>query len=367
MKTRYLGNQERVNMKSPFDTLTIGTLELKNRFVRSATYDYYGNSDGTISEEELEIIRDLASNEVGTIITALMSVSPFGLAEKEQNRIDDDKFIVGLSKVCDIAHQYGSKLIVQLCHAGGIARPEENENHLPVGPSSITMPNEILTRELSNGEINAIIDDFTMGAKRSFLAGADGVQIHGAHGYLLSQFVSFIENNRHDIYGGTVENRFRFIREIKERISESVSCDFPVWLKINSNIKGDNDRYLKELVEMIHLAKDCGISLVEMSGTGFSTLKGNPAPYFLDQVITVKKNVDIPIAIVGGIRTMDEIKDALDSGIELISMSRPFISQPDLIRLFEKNVNHAQCIHCQKCFELPKTHHKRCVFYENPE
>ena len=99
-----------------------------------------------------------------------------------------------------------------------------------------------------------------------------------------------------------------------------------------------------------------------MSGTGFASLKGQPAPYFINQVIAVKKHVDLPIAIVGGIRTLQEIQLAVDAGIELISLGRPFITEPDLLRKFKQGTVTSRCIHCQKCFDLPKTKNVRCVF-----
>ncbi len=352
-------------MTNPFSPIRIGTMELKNRFVRSATYDYFGNLDGTISEREFEIINQLASNDVGTIITALMSISPFGLAEREQNRIDQDSYIEGLRKACDITHHYGAKIIVQLCHAGGKANPEDNGNLQPLSASEMLMPSGIVTRAMTLDEIQILIEDFVSAAKRAYQAGADGVQIHGAHGYLLSQFVSFIDNKRLDQYGGSAENRFRILREIKEKIAETISGDYPVWLKINSNIKGDisdNTRYLTDLIEMIKIAKECGYQVIEMSGTGFALLKGQAAPYFINQVSAVKKQVDIPIAIVGGIRTLQEIDIALDAEIELISLSRPFITEPDLLHKFKQGSVRSRCLHCQKCFDLPKTKNVRCVF-----
>jgi 2,4-dienoyl-CoA reductase-like NADH-dependent reductase (Old Yellow Enzyme family) len=354
-------------MQRAFQSTKLGKISLKNRFIRSATHDYFANPDGTVSEKQIEIIEELAKHNVGAIITAITAVREDGISEEDQNRLDDDRYIDSTRMICDVSHKYGSKVFIQLAHGGARSRLEANNTIF--SPSSISINEDIYTKEMTHEDIVSVIDAFVKAAQRAKIAGADGIQIHGAHGYLLSQFISPLTNRRSDDYGISATNRFRIVREIIQRIS--VETDIPVILKLNSNlvrgnhfIEEENETYLADLIEMVKEAKSAGCLAIELSGTGFQQLSQINHPYFIHQAIEVKKQVDIPIMLVGGIRNTKHIQQIMDANIDFVSMSRPFICEPDLLDRFKSGQFKARCILCNQCFVLPKTSNRRCVFHK---
>ncbi|MDP2814386.1 MAG: NADH:flavin oxidoreductase [Erysipelotrichaceae bacterium] len=354
-------------MQRAFQSAKLGNITLKNRFFRSATHDYFANEDGSISERQLDIIEELAQHRVGTIITAITTVRADGISIENQNRLDDDKYIESTRKMCDIAHSYGSKVFVQLAHGG--ARSLLEAESMIYSPTSVQLNDDVFTQEMSKSDIDLIVDDFVKAAQRAKLADADGIQLHAAHGYLLSQFISPITNKRTDEYGGSALNRFRIVEEIIKRIVSEV--DIPVIIKLNSNlirgnhfIEDENETFLADVVEMVKEAKSLGCLAVELSGTGFQQLAQISHPYFIHQAIEVKKQVDIPIILVGGIRNTKHIQQVMDANIDFISMSRPFICEPDLLDKFKNGQFKARCILCNQCFVLPTTNGRRCVFHK---
>lgn len=354
-------------MQRAFQSTKLGNIALKNRFFRSATHDYFANADGSISERQLEIIEELAQHRVGAIISAITTVRADGISIENQNRLDDDKYIESTRKLCDTAHGYGSKVFIQLAHGG--ARSLLEADSMIYSPSSVQLNDDVFTQEMSTAEIASIIDDFVKAAQRAKQASADGIQLHAAHGYLLSQFISPLTNQRLDEYGGSAQNRFRIVREIIQRIVSDV--DIPVILKLNSNlirgnhfIENENETYLTDLIEMIKEAKSVGCLAIELSGTGFQQLSQISHPYFIHQAIEIKKQVDIPIILVGGIRNIKHIQQVMDANIDFVSMSRPFICEPDLLDRFKAGQFKARCILCNQCFVLPTTNGRRCVFHK---
>ncbi|PKM63957.1 MAG: oxidoreductase [Firmicutes bacterium HGW-Firmicutes-20] len=354
-------------MQRAFQSAKIGNIPLKNRFFRSATHDYFANPDGSFSERQVDITEELAKHRVGAIITAITAIRADGISIENQNRLDDDMYIESLQKLCDATHRHGSKVFVQLAHGGAKSLLEADS--MIYSPSTIQLYEDMATTEMSVKDIALIIEDFVNAAWRAKLAKADGVQLHAAHGYLLSQFISFVSNTRTDEYGGSASNRFRIVKEIIERIVKEV--DFPVILKLNSNllrgnhfIEKENETYLADLIEMIKEAKSAGCIAVELSGTGFQQLSHITHPYFIHQAIEVKKLVDIPVILVGGIRNTKHIQQVMDANIDFVSMSRPFICEPDLVDKFKAGQFKARCILCNQCFVLPTTKDRRCVFHK---
>ena len=345
-----------------FTPVTLGHLTLENRIVRSATNDYFGELDGSIGKRQFDIIRELAKNEIGLIISAHAAVSAWGRAGTNQNRIDDDRFIEGFRKLSEIIHHEGGRFVVQISHAGGKAPIEANDNRPPKSPSGIPLKDDSMPQVLTIEEIGEIKNDFIAAAIRLKSAGVDGVQLHAAHGYLLSEFVDFNQNQRTDEYGGSAANRIRLVREILEGIKEACGDTFPVLVKINANTTHKNKRYEEELALMLEILKEAGVDAVELSGTGVAKMKDEKAPYFVKIAAALRKQVDLPIIVVGGVRDMDEIDRALDKGIDCVAMCRAFICEPDLVSRLRRGKK-AKCIQCNKCFTLPKTKGKRCVFH----
>ena len=212
----------------------LGSLTLPNRLIRSATQDPFGQRDGSCAPEQVALYQEIAQSGVGAIITAYSYISPearstgiqVGFATQEQR--DSQKTVL------DAVHAAGGRLILQLMHAGmNVFLPEKRvEGGKLLAPTGgMTAPNEMTTTELIQADLDKIRADFVDAAKAAKALGFDGVQLHCAHGYLLSQFLDPNSNQRTDNYGGSAENRFRFPGECLTAIREAVGQDYPVLVK----------------------------------------------------------------------------------------------------------------------------------------
>ena len=346
-------------MMKAFEKIKLKHLELRNHFVRSATHDYIQGEDGLMSEDQLKIYEELAKNEVGMIISGHLYVSPEGRASNDQNSIAHDEVIPQLRKVVTAVHQYEGIFIAQLAHAGAKARVE-----VPVGPSPLKLRDDVTCHELTQEEIHQIRDAFIKAAIRAKLAGFDGVQVHMAHGYLLSEFTTPEHNLRSDEYGGTVKNRFRLAHEIITGIKKACGEDYPVFVKINSNVPTEDEAYEQDLHDILEQCQLLNVEAVELSGCDFYGKKRQDHLYYLERAKKMRQLVNLPLILVGGIRNLDDVNHVLDSGIELVSMSRPFICEPDLIQKFKAEQS-SKCVSCNSCFGLFYRKGKRCAFHSN--
>ena len=244
-----------------FEPCLVGKMELRNRFVRSATWDSSADSNGAVTDESVAIYRELAKGEIGLIVTGFAFVSPLGQAFARQYGAHTDDMIPGLHKLVQVVHREGAKIALQIVHAG------INSFHLPrAGLSTLAVSNnkEISEghREMTDTEIEGIISDFAAAAVRARKAGFDAIQLHGAHGYLMSQFLSPLFNHRTDRWGGSMENRRRFHLEVIHRIRQETGTDFPLLIKFG--IQDDREGGLP-LSEGINTAKQLVAEGVEGS------------------------------------------------------------------------------------------------------
>jgi 2,4-dienoyl-CoA reductase-like NADH-dependent reductase (Old Yellow Enzyme family) len=337
---------------------------VKNRFVRSATHDYLGNEDGSISDAELALYQNLAINDVGLIITAHGYVSsPLGKGSIRQNGIYEDSFIEGYRKLCDVVHQFGSKLVVQISHAGRQSTPELLGGHSPKAPSPITDGSTgIMPEEWTSAEIYQLINDFVKAMERVKRSGADGVQLHIAHGYALSQFLSPYTNRRTDIWGGDLENRTRILQEIMTRGRSAVGESFPILAKLNSTDGFDGPDYLRldDVCYTTRLLAKLGLDALEISG-GIREAKGVMArpgirkpeqeAYFLDAAREIRRHTTLPLILVGGLRSLPVMESILAEGTaDLFAMSRPFVVDPSLVVRLQNGDLQGSCVSCNACF-----------------
>lgn len=340
-----------------FEPITLSHLTLKNHFVRSATHDYMQQDDGLISEAQLDLYEELALNEVGMIITGHLYVSSEGRASADQNSIASDEVLPQLNQLVKRVTSHGSALIAQLAHAGAKARVKR-----PVGPSPLTLRDDVTCHELTVEEIHQLKEAFIQAAIRAQKAGFTGVQVHMAHGYLLSEFITPEYNWRTDEYGGNVENRFRLAREILLGIKEACGEDYPVFVKINSNVLTEDAAYEQDLVYILNQCHLLKVEAVELSGCDLFQKKRHDHLYYLERAKRLKQQVDILLILVGGIRTLEDVEQVLAADIELVSMSRPFICEPHLIQRF-KEKQEAKCVTCNSCYGLYYQKGKKCVFH----
>ena len=344
-----------MNAVNLFEPYNINNLSLKNRFVRSATWDCAAADDGAVTDISLNIYKALGEGGTGLIVTGFAYVSAAGCAAKGQYGVHNDSMIPGLRKMAETVHRAGAKIALQI-HHGGISAV----NEAPAPAVSVVRYIRKLHREMTSEEIEAIINDFAAAAARAKAAGFDAVQLHGAHGYLISQFISPLMNRRTDKWGGSLENRARFPVEVIKKVRQAVGPDYPVMIKLG--IRDENEQGLK-LADGIKTAEwmiEAGIDAIEVSaGVGGSAIPiarpGDPEiAVFRDRAAALKKAVNIPVILVGGIRSPEAAQDIVNSGdADMISMCRPFIREPGLIKRWESgDTSPAKCISCGLCINF---------------
>jgi len=220
-------------MPKLFEKTMINSLGLKNRFVRSATWEGMAHTDGSCSRRLIDLMVELAGGGVGLIISSHAYVSPEGQASFRQIGAYGDELLPGLTRLAQAVHDNGAKVVLQLAHAGCHADTALTGQQ-PMGPSDSKNDPGEACREMSVAEIEQTVIAFGQGAARAKRAGFDGVQIHAAHGYLLSQFLSPFYNKRRDHYGGSIANRSRIVLDVLESIRNQTDKYFPVMIKMNS-------------------------------------------------------------------------------------------------------------------------------------
>jgi 2,4-dienoyl-CoA reductase-like NADH-dependent reductase (Old Yellow Enzyme family) len=350
-------------MSRLFDQTTIKTLSLANRFVRSATWEGMAETDGSCSQGLIDLMVQLAQGEVGLIITGHAYVSREGQAGPWQMGIHNDEMLSGLSRMADAVHRESGKIVVQLSHAGCYALSQVTQTEA-VGPSTGIPKRTPSCRELSREEIGSICDAFGKAALRAKSAGFDGVQIHAAHGYLLSEFLSPFFNRRTDAYGGCLENRARIVLEVLQSIRVSVGKEYPVMIKLNSEDFVDEGLTVDEMLSVAAMLKKGGVDAVEMSGGtiyasgDYSSIRaGDPADseqevYYRNAASRFKEKIGVPLMLVGGIRSFDVAEELIDTGVaDYISLCRPLIREPALVaRWRDGDPRRAACLSENACF-----------------
>lgn len=353
-----------------FEPIRINKIELKNRFVRSATYDSSADENGKVTETQISIYRRLAKGGVGLIIMGITFTHPSGQRFLKQNSIVSDDSIPGFKRLTSCVHDEGTKIFLQLFHGGReAANLQKSKGKIAIAPSFIDNDEfKEPYREITEEEIFEIISSFADGAKRAREAGFDGIQIHGAHGYLFSQFLSPYTNRRKDKWGGDIEGRLNFHKEVYYAIRKEVGKDYPVTIKIGVQDGFEEGLDLSEGQIASEYLSKWGFDALEISiGLRGKTYEESEfrtkinsvekEAYFREWCRKIKPKVNVPIMIVGGLRTFSLMEEILQKGeADLISLSRPLIREPELINIWMKEKTYrAKCISCNKCLETVRS------------
>jgi 2,4-dienoyl-CoA reductase-like NADH-dependent reductase (Old Yellow Enzyme family) len=388
----------------------IGQLEIKNRLVRSATYENAATREGEVSDFLVDLYCTLAKGGMGLIITSVASVYPKARQMHLGMRADSDSLIPSLKKIPRVIRESvpDCKVMLQLGHPGRqvinredapkllsvlpkafltyiqrhpeLMVPSKEAPHVvePTAPSAIYDATFGRTpRALTVAEIEEIIESFTEGVRRAQEAGFDGVQLHAAHGYLLSSFLSPRTNQREDQYGGSTENRIRIIKDIYQHARKKVNESFPILIKINTTDFLPAGMDIDEMVRVGRALLEIGFSAIEASGgmweavtrkqeelgwppvilpearTGIKTL--DQEGYFLPGAKALKEKTNATIILVGGLRSFSKIEEMLTSKVaDFVSISRPLIRQPNLPSLWRsgEGPDKAECISCNACLPV---------------
>jgi 2,4-dienoyl-CoA reductase-like NADH-dependent reductase (Old Yellow Enzyme family) len=354
---------EVVKRSKLFDKTTIRNINLKNRFVWSATWQGKSNHDGSCSSSLISSVLPVARGETGLIITEMTYVSRNAVCAPGQMGAYDDNLLPGLERMTYFVHRAGSPVVMQLVHGGLFSAPILSGS-TPLGPSSLEIPDGKIGKEMSKPDIEEVVNAFRNSAVRAKEAGFDGVQIHAAHGWLLSQFLSPFFNKRKDEYGGSLENRTRIVVEVAGRIREATGNNFAVLVKINSDDFLPGGFNADEMLEVSAMLENAGVDAIEISGgTIGALLTGKPdgsfSPvskkdvYYAEAAKRLKERVRIPVMLVGGIRTFETADELVKTGVaDYISLCRPLIREPDLIKKWKSgNLKKADCISDSACFQ----------------
>ena len=390
-----------------FNEAKISGIDVKNRIIRSATHDGLADENGAPNDKLITKYKNLANNEIGCIITGYAAVSCNGVSPyPAMMKIYDDGVIDKYKELTDAVHEHNTPVILQIAHCG------RQTSSKAIGVQKVAPSNVLHTfypdkaKVLTDEEINGIINDFIRAAVRAEKAGFDGVQLHGGHGYLLHDFLSPYGNRRKDKWGGCLENRCRIVELIIKGIKEKTKL--PVWIKLSAedNRKGGMD--IKSSVEICKRLEKAGCDAIEVScGTvqdGMNTMRSKylpmdavfryrepcasfpeilkkislPAANLINPLIKqptplenfnvenagiIKKNVSIPVIVVGGIHKTDDMEKIISEGnADFVSMCRPFICEPDLAKKMKNGQTCAKCIMCNYCGLVIEKEPTRCLY-----
>ena len=367
-------------MKFPhlFSPITINGMTLKNRAVMPPMGTGYGKADGTVSDRLVAYLARRAQGGTGLIITEICAVDPRGKGFPNELGAWQDDFISGLARIPEALHRHGAKVALQLHHAGRETF-EAAAGAMPEAPSAI--PSVILGQPceaMSLERVHQIINAFACAAGRARAAGFDAVELHGAHGYLLNQFLSPFSNQRDDEYGGNEENRMRFILEIIAAARRVVGRDFPLWIRVSADelVRGGYDlalmkRFAPKMVTAGIDAIHCSVGVYSTPGS-LSVASMDTDPGFnLFRARALKEVVNIPVIGVGRINNLQLADEAITRGdADLVSFGRQHLADPDFInKAREGNFEDIRwCVACnQGCIERLSFEMKSTTCSFNPE
>jgi 2,4-dienoyl-CoA reductase-like NADH-dependent reductase (Old Yellow Enzyme family) len=365
-------------LKNLFSAININTMQLKNRAVMPAMATVYGNSDSTVSDRLISYLERRAEGGVGLIIAEVCAIDPRGRGLANEIGVWNDSFIPGLSMLAEAGHRHDGKIALQLHHAGRETM-EILAGMKPEAPSDL--PSPTLKQEceaMTIGRVREVVNEYAEGARRAKAAGFDAVEIHGAHGYLIHQFLSPFSNKRSDEYGGSDANRSRFLLEILGAVRGKVGADFPLIVRFSGEecIKGGFDLDFTRMLA-VKLA-DAGADALHVSVGVYSTpgffitaSMDTPEGFNLFRAAEIKNMVDIPVIGVGRVIDPRMADRAIGSGdVDLVSMGRQLLADPDvLVKAREGRYDDIRwCLGCnQGCVDRLMLEFKPITCSINPE
>lgn len=364
----------------------IGSLTTRNRIVRAGTSETMATEQGAVTPELRSLYETLARHQVGLLFTGHLYCTRRGQYARRQAGIYDDSLLDGLRELTDTVHRHGAPIFAQLAHAGSQSRVQAGD---PLAPSGV--PNALTGREVREArpeEIDEAIQAFAAGAKRALAAGFDGVHIHAANGYLISEFSSPAANRRGDEWGGSAESRDRFALAVVRAVREAVGPDVPVTLKLGMVDAVVGGLMLEESVRRARLLVQNGLDGIEVS-CGIMRLPSDSArqyvavdrrravrdlllhralsepaaeAYFVPWARALRAEVETTIIAVGGMRTTHTMEGVLqDRDADFVALARPLIRQPDLVSQFASGrTDCGDCTSCNICLMHEGRHSLRC-------
>lgn len=315
-------------MSKLFTPLKIKNLTLKNRIVMAPMCQYSADTDGYANNWHYVHYVTRAVGGVGLILLEATAIEPRGRISDGDLGIWDDEHILGLSNIVNECKKYGAKIGIQLAHAGRKCKVESEDI---IAPSPIAYDETYKTpTELTKEEINKIIDSFGEATKRSLTAGFDIIEIHGAHGYLISEFLSPLTNKRTDEYGGNKENRVRFLKKVIRKVRSIWPSNKALMVRISAEDYTPQGNHPKDLAELMKLIKDDGVDIINVSSGGVVPADISAFPgYQVDFSNIIRSKVDLP-TIAGGLISSPFMAEEIlkDNKGDLIYLGRELLRNP---------------------------------------
>lgn len=376
-----------------FSPVEIDGIQMNNRIIRSATDESMADEFGRPTEKLTRLYSNLAKGEVGGIITGFIAVSEEGKSTMPgMCSLHSDENIESFKNMVDEIHKFKTPIIAQIVHCG---RQSVSGKKYDVN-------------KMNEGQFHKMIDDFTETAVRCRKAGFDGIQVHCAHGYFLSEILSPKHNHRKDAFGGSKEKRVALVEMIIQSIRKEM-VDYPIFIKLNGEESVKNGIKAEDAAWYAKAMEKAGASAIEVSRglqesvfdmtrgqvpidmilKEYHTVSNLPKPvktmikpfvkklltpsgtnhlYNLDAAKTIKKNVTIPVIVVGGIRTVDDCEYSIESGMDMVSISRPLIIEPGLVGKWKSGKQKdSKCINCNYCLIGIDNHPLRCYYGKLPK
>lgn len=315
--------------------MKIRNLEVGGIIVMPPMGTYKCDEDGRVSDEVIEYYKQRAQNpNVSMIITEHTYIDQRGKAKANQMSIADDSKIEGLKRLVDAIHEEGKVVFAQLNFAGS-ATPSSVSGSKAMAPSPIILPttpalgDKEAPQEMTKEDIQDITQKFVDAARRAKEAGYDGIEIHSAHAYLLNQFYSPLTNQRKDEYGGCLENRLRFHKEVIQAVRKEVGNEYPISIRLGGYDDMEGGNTLEDAIQAAKILCEEDIDLLSLTGGMCRYMrKGhNEAGYFSDMAIAIRKEVHVPILLTGGIKTLEDAQRLVDEGItDFVGVGRALLA-----------------------------------------
>ena len=341
------------NKHPPFFSFFILTakIKLRNRIVMAPMTTWSANPDGTISEQELEFYKRRSQN-VGLVITGCTYVTPSGIGFTHEFAAYDDRFINSLEKLAAAAKSGGAPAILQIFHAGNKAIPElvPNNDVISASASSVKsgdfMKRVVQSREMTENEIQETIRAFGDVTKRAIKAGFDGVELHGAHGFLLQNFFSPLFNQRNDRWGGDLEGRMRFplavLQEVKNVVYEYATKPFAIGYRISPEESATGGLRIEDTYKLLDRLISSGISYIHTSLVSINDSYPVESPNGPRTIELILNHIAgrVPVIAAGKIRTPSQAQEAISTGLPLVAIGKGLVINPEWVTLAESGRDH---------------------------
>ncbi|MFH1070260.1 MAG: NADH:flavin oxidoreductase [Candidatus Glassbacteria bacterium] len=369
----------RIDVGCAFEPFESERLELSGRLVRAPVWSGTADENGFVTDKTVSFYEKLAGNGLGLIITGFSFISANSRAVPRMMGAASDDFIPGLTRLVEAVHERGDKIALQIAHCGLNAMQSFDPDGLIYGPSLIALTgttqgekagrlhkgNAHIMRSLTRWQIDQIIENFVEAAERAAVAGFDAVEIHGAHHYLISEFLSPAFNKRTDVYGGGSRQRARFATDVVSSIREALP-GMPLIFRLNCEDFSPGGTTLDDSKTAAALVAEAGADVISVSGsnpTRTRIVKREKEAYFREQAKLIREAAKIPVLVTGGVRSPEAVVEILEKQYaDLVGIGRPLIRTPDLpARWREGKFDPYDCISCNSCMRAAMEYSVTCA------